>query len=448
MSLFKNRLNRQNPVASMDELEEEMLFRLMEDNVFPLHIFPTELKSFIEILTQKGLDRGFIGLSILTAFGSAIGNRFVSTTPDGFPVKSIFWSVFVGTSSGGKSITQNLVYKPLKDIDAKMIAESENDNNLNKRLVVGKGTHESLVKEILPDNPRGILRFEDEIRGWLESIGMYSKKRGAEEADYLSMWDGSRLETNRSKRQTFYIEKPYICLTGSTQTVFLKSFFEESMLLSGFTYRFLFVIPNKDEILSSKKVLVSTEARAAFDAAIEKIVRKEQCEYQIQLNDADEIWAIFSSFEAPFIAKANANGRKTKEVDGVEKSIFSGFFGKLRVYFWRFCLLMCVIENIFTQPDEPQKWKITTHHAQAAQELCNYFLETARAAIMTHEQTSQIPFEAMQLAAYMRTGVSSRKIAEMFESPTGEKYDHSTIARKIKRYSVLFPSIFGGKSGK
>ncbi len=234
---------RELPSASSEELEAELLKRKLSENIFPLDVFPSEISGFVDVLVNKKLDRGYIGTAILTAFASVIGNRFVSTTPDGFAVKSILWSAIVGISSGGKSITQNLVYKALNELQRKLESQYTDDAP-KKRLVVGKGTHEALFKEIIPDNPQGILRFEDELRGWLEGIGQYSRNRGAEETDFISLFDGSKVEVNRSQRKTFIIEKPYMSLTGSTQNYFLKRFLEEGLTKSGLTNRFFRHFPS------------------------------------------------------------------------------------------------------------------------------------------------------------------------------------------------------------
>lgn len=102
------------------------------------------------------------------------------------------------------------------------IEETEANPPVRKRLLINDTTVEKLG-EILADNPRGVLIYRDELRGFLRS--MDRDGREADRAFYLEAWNGnSRFTYDRIGRGTIDIEACCVSIIGTIQPGPLSSY--------------------------------------------------------------------------------------------------------------------------------------------------------------------------------------------------------------------------------
>ena len=104
------------------------------------------------------------------------------------------------------------------------IEETDAEPPARKRLLINDTTVEKLG-EILADNPRGILLYRDELRGFLRS--MDRDGREADRAFYLEAWNGNgRFTYDRIGRGTIDIEACCVSIIGTIQPGPLTGYLE------------------------------------------------------------------------------------------------------------------------------------------------------------------------------------------------------------------------------
>jgi hypothetical protein len=138
-----------------------------------------------------------------------------------------------------------------------------------KRLVVGDITTEALTK-ILSENPRGLLRFSDELTGFIRSMNAYRGGRGSDRQFYLSCWSGEDAQVDRkSEDERILISDPFLTVFGGIQPELLTTLEDERGRQDGFLHRFLFSFPKEPgRRVWDKSKGMSRRARETWEAVV------------------------------------------------------------------------------------------------------------------------------------------------------------------------------------
>lgn len=441
--------------ATIDELQQETLKREIGIMNFPLHIFNRNLNPFIqELETNYKLPRSFIGLSLLTAYSSAIGGGYMVSTNgvDMFPLA--FYSSLVGMTSSAKSLTIKKCFSFLIDEQVRIdrqwkeetadLKQQELEAKRMKTLIYRDSHLTTLLRSVLPYNSKGVTRILDELIEWINSMNQLSKKEGIDEQIWLSTWDGVPYSAIRSGNQKFTIEKPFIGIIGGIQYQKLKELFKNDRGFSGFISRILFAVPEVDEI-----PLIHPEY--SMNAAISSIneTLQEDLYNRIEYKSYDQ---------KPFVVKSTAEANKlyyawvikhTKRINAIrefdQKELEAAIFGKMKNYILRIGAILSLVDKHFDPNHEfvgfrPEE-ELNEKNMGYAIECAEYFTKAAIFVALYAKKETIAPTEALQLAALTKTGRSLMEIGKiMFGHETDA--NKMKVARLIKHYSALYPKTF------
>src|SRR5690606_25830975 len=103
----------------------------------------------------------------------------------------------------------------------------------------------TLVRYVLPDNPKGVSKHSDEIMEWLNGMNQLSKKEGTDEQIWLSTWNGRSYSGIRSGVDTSVLHRPCVNVVRGIQPTVTCRLYAEDRGSSGFIFRLLFAVPEK-----------------------------------------------------------------------------------------------------------------------------------------------------------------------------------------------------------
>lgn len=192
-------------------------------------------------------------VSAMTVAGAAIGGGVTSKVFNHVN-RPCLWTAIVAKSGDGKSDPLKIAMKPLLDMDGERVRayrkelktyrENEASNKKNntpkprkEQIVCGKSTG-AAREQMLNDNPRGVILYRDELRGFLKDLNGYGGTSDIE--DLLSIYESRPLKVDRASEDDLrYCEHPFLPILGSIQTATLRESFTNELLNNGFFTRFM-----------------------------------------------------------------------------------------------------------------------------------------------------------------------------------------------------------------
>ena len=287
---------------------------------FPMDTLPEPLRSFIaEGAKAMGCDTAYIGLPLLSALGSAVGNSRRIQLKRGWAEPAIIWTAIVGESGTLKTPAFKLVTRRIHALQTKRFKEYEQECDKYEqdllgyeaefaawkkkaikdkasagkppekpvipamvRYIVGDTTVEALVP-ILQANPRGVLLARDEIAGWIGSFDQYRGGRGgADVAHWLSMHVGETIIVDRKTgpTRTMLVPSATVSVTGGIQPGVLNRSIGKEHRESGLLARILLAYPPR-RAKKWSEAEIPTSVQAALDAVFDRL-------YELQ-SEADDI---------------------------------------------------------------------------------------------------------------------------------------------------------------
>jgi hypothetical protein len=244
---------------------------------FPSRLLPSPIRELVtEGARAIGCDESFIALPLLSCVGAAIGNTCRLVVKSGWNVPPSIWTLIVGESGTAKSpafkvaksaiqrrqkalLDQYAEESKLYDVEIEQHEATMKERKRSKstdptppppeppivgRCMVSDTTVEALAP-ILAQNPRGVLLQRDELSGWIGSFNQYKSAKGADEAHWLSMFDGESITVDRKGEGTkpTYVETALVSITGGIQPAILAKAMSEEHRASGMASRFLIASP-------------------------------------------------------------------------------------------------------------------------------------------------------------------------------------------------------------
>ena len=368
-----------------NQKQQKKLIRISEEiqdlEPFPIHIFPSVVQDYINGCTEcLNLVPDFMGVSVLSAVASMIGNSYQIKVKEGWVERPILWIAVVGYSGVRKTPSLKMIIDPLQRIDKRLYqnyCEKKEQYEIEKelggasrpvpeQLIVGDTTIEALFP-ILENNPNGVLYYRDELIGWINDLTRYSK--GSAEQHWLSMYSNQSIRLNRKTTEdNLRIENPFVNVLGGIQPDVLTKLFEDERGVNGFTNRIIFSYPSAIKRTISDKEL-DPSLKEGYNTFINRFLymdknpKENETVKPIILGFSEEAQQLFYDWNQSFInKKINDTG-----VSEVVKSTLS----KLEALMPRLALVIQFIDNLGNQEFEPAN--VGVEATQKSILVVNYF---------------------------------------------------------------------------
>lgn len=197
--------------------------------------------------------------SIITAVSGAIANSKAVFTNNGYVSYPGIFMAIIGESGENKSQPIRWFMKPMWKRAGEMMREynKELDNYLKEtakgnfdvekpnktQFIIQDATMEAL-KELLYENPRGVMVVFDELISWIRSFTRYKNGTASEQGEWIVIYDGDPLVVNRKgNARALFIEQPFVSLIGSIQPYVLCDAFKGIGTEDGLLWRILMTYP-------------------------------------------------------------------------------------------------------------------------------------------------------------------------------------------------------------
>lgn len=460
LSEFRDNYKKSKGIASSptSELRAELLQREASENIFPLEIFHPSMRPYINAIVENyDIDRGFIGLGLLTSFSTAIGTAFCVSTNGKKPIYLSMWGITVGMTSSGKSLNLDLCFAPhfvqqtLYDIDWKEKTEGKSEQQIRETamptILFMDAYVPTLVRWILPDNPKGVCKIQDELLEWINGMnpGAKNGKDGTDEQFWLKVWNSQPAYIMRSGKQKTSLPRPFVSVFGGTQFELLPQFFNKNKDITGFIFRCLFALDMRHDIIAPNPFFTMPRE---FEQPFEKMIKLLQEKFMVTSTDDIPNMCILGKDAATLYHGWVT--QKIKEInkieDSREKNIHAGIFGKIKEYALRITAILYITDKCFdalAKSDFPDYFEIglaaenyvPVEYMQRAMMACEYFYKTAFSAYKMAKENEQAPAEWLTFAALFNKGWS---FAQIGETMWGKAKDEKDRAMKGKRAQRMF----------
>ncbi len=451
---------------SNEEIQSEIFKRNCIENPFPLHVFHTNITSFINLLCSKdGYDipPSFVGTTLLSAYSTAIGTSYAVTANGKDLIYLPVWAGLVGISSSGKSLAISKIYEPLfniqdaYDIELQKLSEQNNQNQSNnefvKTLIIRDVTVPTLIKDILPKNPKGLVKHADELLEWINGLNQYSKKESTDEQFWLSTWNCTTYTAVRSGNFKFISRKPFVNIIGGTQHKILPKFFANDRDTNGFIFRLLFATHHSDVIAKPK---LTFQMPPNIDWYHHESIKSMYYKLEVPNNDCKPKMVILSKdasvlYEKWVDTKIDIINKIT---DLDEKDTAASILGKMKEYVLRFCGILAIsdkclsaqIVNEKLNPFFDDKENIGLNVMKRAIELGEYYNKEAISIYEKVKRSNVAPQEVIIAAKMFKQSVPYLKMAKIVyanQKPKSDTALSKQMERDIKRWMIKYPKIFG-----
>ena len=337
----------------------------------PIQSFPIDgLPEFIQNLINECVEvyktpLDFWAAAIFAATATGIGNSMKLSGK--YTNNSALWWMLVAPSGSGKSEPLDFALNPFNELDAEnyrkfMLEKSDYDNimKLSKKERENQGIHEippppvcpqTILKDFTPEamavvhgnNPRGIVLYRDELMGWVNDIGRYTKSGELE--TMLTIWSGKGVVVNRKSETPLRVENPCITISGGVQVKKLHDLAKDGRADNGMIQRCMFIWPDCCEKSYYSKKTLSQLYRQKYGIFVKNLLSIPDGQV-ITLNDDAEV--LYSEFFNQNADKANAEA-----VDFIKE-----MYAKLDIIALRLALIVHGMkigcEENFTPAIEPE----------------------------------------------------------------------------------------------
>jgi hypothetical protein len=417
---FKN----QNISAVETEKLEDEIERRKVDLLFPLEIF-SDQAPFISQLEAIGCDRNAIGASMLATIATAIGAgaqfNIEQTKWSKFPN---IWMLVVGRSGSGKSKADGFILSPLKDIDNE-IFENTKDSEFPRSIISQESKLVTFKQVVLQNNPKGIIKYGDELREWIETM-----ENDRETGFWLESFSNNIIKVTR-KNKTYNLPNHCCTVYGGTQPCFIDYYFRHKKDKDGFSARLLFSHLTKDEFVYpnyNSEVAQSTidQWKKKIDVIYNNFPRMCWEDSARKINVDPSILKHHEAWVRNEHKKISAMAKNVIE-------IYEAALTKMQEYIWKFALILKIYEQ--SEGNLAQKFVIDMPALEKAFKLGSYFMSSYILAYQMYRENS-CPEEIKMIANMLRNGATKSQIAKFLGK------DQSNFNKKINEWKKEWPLIF------
>lgn len=436
------------------------------ENVFPFEVFHDEAKNFMTQMHQHmDIPRSFIGLSMLSSYSSAIGNAYVIKRAGGTMPMSM-WSCLHGMTSSGKTVPINMCYKPLREIQQgfdhdyltnKAELEEARRNSEERQQYSGMVSHlpsilvrdvhiATMLRTVLPDNPKGVTKEADEILEWINGMNKQNGQEGIDEQVYLSGWNGSDYRGIRSGRDQFVVPRVFINVIGGVQPEITYKLFKNDRDVTGFVFRMLFA--------TAEPKIAIPDATWQMPEGTEETHRK--CLHSLYkglpVRDGLQEPRILEMDKAAARHLQDWKREKALAINRMDDpkamNIHAGILGKNAEYCLRFAGLLAVAQLSYENRPFATHVMLEKDHLDRAIKLAEYFYQSAWDVYSGVDRSVTAPMEVLKWAGYMNTKpfMTFAKIGQMEWPRMSPEASRKKAARTMKQYIKEYPKIFGANA--
>ena len=255
-----------------------------------------------------------------------------------------------------KYIEEKKQYEELLEMYKKNKVQEKPKEPKEKGFIIDDFTTEKLI-HYLKTNERGLMSYQDELRGFYARLGKYSKKDTSEDAKALfdKLYDGATVKLMRKTEETIYIYEPVLSLYGSITPVALEATFKDLDIFSGHLQRWLFY-SFYDEDSTINDIDISDNIREILSFYYDillglKTVTIDNIERAKLIGFTDRAKNLIKEYDRYL-------NEQKKSADLIHEE-FRGFLSKTLARVLKFSLILHYIENIqenMLEMDEKQKY--------------------------------------------------------------------------------------------
>lgn len=441
---------------STEAMEAELEKRKCQ-NVFPLDVFHPEAAAYMKIIHQHmDVPRAYLGLNMLAAYSSAIGTAY-GIDRGGEMMYMSMWACMDGMTSSGKSLALKLVYGPLMRLQAELDQEYEKacmaepldgekwQDNPRMPTVIYRDSHvPTLVRTVMPDNPKGVTKMADELLEWVNGFNaMSGNKEGTDEQFWLSGWNGASYSGIRSGRKKFTVPRVFVNVVGGVQPGIAWKLFRNDRDVTGFIFRLLFATAEENRIaLPDGGFRLSDSERERHEKLIINLWKA------LPVNnpyDAPNVLVLTQQASLMHDKWKRAKAVAINQMDEENhREIHAGILGKIEDYALRFSGLLCVSDMAYENKTFAYRAEITPEHMARALRLADYFYQSAWDVYGRVNKTIYAPIEVLRWAGYVRGGMTLEKMGGMeFPKLKGKEAQRKKAGRELRKMIAEYPKIFG-----
>ncbi len=367
---------------------------------FPIDAMPVPCQALIsEAAASIECPPEFVGVPMLAALGSAIGNSRTVKLKEGWEEGAAIYAAVIADPGEKKTPALKEATKPVTKTQAELREEyrtKEDDYKrelrqyevdkkdaakggyaappppeppIMERTVVEDATVEALAA-VMHGTPRGVLAVRDELAAWVKSMDQYKTGgKGADRQFWLSAWSNSYVAVDRkSKGEPLIIPRPFVGVFGSIQPAILPELGggREDGLLD----RFLFAYP--EPVVSEWSFdEISQGTRDKYANLYRKL--RELYVPTDEHGDPEPTRVHFSSDARVVLVDAIKTHRREMYAPGFPIRL-KGPWSKLEAYLARIALILAASRAL--HEGEPER--VETRDILAAVVLLDYFKGMAR----------------------------------------------------------------------
>lgn len=363
-------------------------------NNFPIEFFPDNLQDIIlETCGVFQFNNDFLCASVMTAASASIGNTHCINVKDGWIERNSIYLAIVAAPGINKSAPLSWALKPIEKREKEIYRQykllmkdfNADEKNADKmppqpiKTIISDATPESVVQS-LSKNERGIMIYNDELAGFLNTFQRYNKSN--DEQFYLSVWSGKPVVVDRKTSSSIRIEEPVINIVGTIQpSIFEKSFNNKED--SGFFDRWLIVNPLN---LKKKPWNDSFLPKNVTEEYQHIIDRLQDLQFTVNQWDEAESKVLQYSKEAWKLVKS-WQSKNTSQINVTDMEHIRAIRAKMEIYIHRFCTIAHLIEYACGVTNYVEN-TISEETAAKAIVLSDYFIANAILARSTDQSIS------------------------------------------------------------
>ena len=211
---------------------------------YPVDALPRLLRDAVRAQVEAlSVDEAAVAVPLLTASLGVIGNSVIVEVWTGWTEPMVAWTALIAPSGQMKSATLGLSEKLLIDLERGFPPPLPDE--ARERLIVKDTTVEALG-DVASRNPRGLVLFRDELSAFFASIGQYKKDASADEAFWLSAYEGKYHAIDRRSTGTTAVPQLLVSVIGGIQPSLMRDALKSNRRSeSGFAARLWLVWPPK-----------------------------------------------------------------------------------------------------------------------------------------------------------------------------------------------------------
>lgn len=206
----------------------------------PLDALPKQVRDLtIEAAKVTAAPAEFIAASAIPSLGLALGGYVRLDLREGWVLTPHCYMALVGPPSTSKTPALARALAPAEAAEDTAWRNAGDKGPANRYLVDDTTTEK--LGELLNQNPRGLLVFTDELKGFFGGMGQYKSGDSSRDRQfYLSAWSAKSFSIDRIKRGSMRVIDPAVSVIGGIQ----PGVFSDLVIAGaedGMMERFLFV---------------------------------------------------------------------------------------------------------------------------------------------------------------------------------------------------------------